>query len=256
MQWAFRCPGCGLSFTPGSGCTGRPEQSQNAINHAIHAAKERGIPVAVHLDERGDTVMSRARIKHSYMYACVAIAYVDKKTMGYAMELTGNMPYERYAMGQMIQRARDALVRGIFEYGMSDPKPTVQKHARRAVRCAERLVRMRKEPFIAGMTEYGITVVPLSERYRFVKQSACVFNGYGAWSLSDSIEYWSVPLDRRHKAYYPDAAFASDLRSTLVRDPARRLYHVIMEVQDLQDEAERRGRSAKGGMKSDDPTKL
>ena len=180
MHWAFRCPGCGLSFTPGSGCVGRTGQSQNAINHAIHAARERGIPVAVHQDERGNVVMSSARIKHSYMYACVAIAYVDKRTMGYATQLTGNMPYERYTVEQMIPRMRDALIRGIFEYGASGLFQTVQKHARWAVRCAERLARMRKEPFITGMTERGITVAPLSERYRFVKQAACVFNGHEA----------------------------------------------------------------------------
>ena len=40
------------------------------------------------------------------------------------------MPYERYTMGQMIPRMRDALVRGIFEYGMSGPAQTVQKHLR------------------------------------------------------------------------------------------------------------------------------
>ena len=57
---------------------------------------------------------------------------------------------------------------------------------------------MRKEPFIAGMTERGITVAPLSERCRFVKQVACVFNGSDAWSLSDSITPWSIPLDRLH----------------------------------------------------------
>ena len=106
---------------------GRPDESWDEariralINEAIHAAKERGVPLAVHQDERGDVVMSRARIKHSFMYACVAIAYVDKRTMGYATELTGNMPYERYTVEQMIPRMRDALVRGIFEYDASGP---------------------------------------------------------------------------------------------------------------------------------------
>ena len=215
------------------------------IRDVIHAARERGIPVAIHQDERSNVVMSRARIKHSYMYACVAIAYVDKRTMGYATELTGNVPHERYTVEQMIPRARDALVRGIFEYDASGSKPTVQKHARWAVRCAGRLARMRGEPFIAGMTDKGITVAPISERYRFVKQAACVFNGSDAWSLSDSIIPWSVPLDRRHKAYYPDAVFASDLRSIRVRDPAHRVYHAVMEIRGLRNEAERRGRRAK-----------
>ena len=199
--------------------------------------------------------MSRARIKNSFMYACVAIAYVDKRTMGYATELTGSMPHERYTMGQMIQRTRDALVRGIFEYDTSGSKPTVQKYARWAVRCAERLARMRKEPFIAGMTENGITVAPLSERCRFVKQSACVFNGSEAWSLSDSIPYWSVPLDMHHKIRHPDAVFTSDLRSIQVRDPAHRVYHTVMKIQDMQNEAERRARSVDDGADSDALTK-
>ena len=180
--------------------------------------------MAVHQDGRGDVVMSRARVKHSFMYACVAIAYVDKKTMGYATELTGNMPYERYTAGQMVPRMRDALVRGIFEYGASGPTQTVQKHLRWAVRGAERLARMRGEPFIAGMTERGITVAPLSERYRFVEQAACVFNGHNAWSLSDSSASWFAPLDRFDRARHPDVTLASDLRSVVVKNPAIRLH--------------------------------
>ena len=115
--------------------------------------RRRGVPVAVHQDERGDVVMSRARIKNSFMYACVAIAYVDKRTMEYATELTGNMPYERYTVEQMIPRMRDALVRGIFEYGASGPTQTVQKHLRWAVRCAERLAKMRQGAVHRGRDE-------------------------------------------------------------------------------------------------------
>ena len=212
------------------------------IKDAIHATKERGVPVAVHQDERGDVVMSRARIKHSYMYACVVIAYVDKRTMGYATQLTGNMPHERYTVEQMIPRGRDALVRGIFEYDASGRAQTVQKYLRWAIRCAERLAKMRKEPFIAGMTDKGITVVPLSERYRFVEHTACVFNGHKAWSLSDSITSWSVQLDSLHKARHPDVTFASDLRSAVVRNPVRYMYYAIIMVQKLRDEAARRAR--------------
>ena len=226
------------------------------IRDAIHAARERGIPVAVHHDERGDVVMSRARIKHSYMYACVAIAYVDKRTMGYATELTGNVPHERYTVEQMIPRARDALVRGIFEYGASGPKPTVQKHARWAVRCAGRLARMRGEPSIAGMTDKGITVAPISERRRFVKQSACVFNEHKAWSLQDLITSWSVQLDRLDKVRHPDAAFASNLRSILIRDPARHVHRAVMDARSMRNEAERRARRAKDGTDFDASTEL
>ena len=115
---------------------GRPDESWDGariralIRDAIHAAREQGIPVVIHQDERGNVVMSRARIKDSFMYACVAIAYVDKRAMGYATELTGNVPHERYTMEQMIPRMRDALVQGIFEYDAPGSKPTVQKHSR------------------------------------------------------------------------------------------------------------------------------
>ena len=227
---------------------GRPDESWDEarfralIRDAIHAAKERGVPLAVHQDERGDVVMSRARIKNSFMYACVAITYVDKRTMGYATELTGNMPYERYTVEQMIPRMRDALVRGIFEYGASGPTRTVQKHLRWAVRCAERLARMRKEPFIAGVTDNGITVAPLSERYRFVEPAACVFNGHNAWSLSDSITSWFAPLDRLDKARHPDVTFASDLRSVVVKNPVIRLRGAMAIIRNLRDEDARRAK--------------
>ena len=79
-------------------------------------------------------------------------------------------------------------------------------------------------------------------------QTACVLNGNDAWSLSGSNAYWSAPLDRRHKARHPDAVFASDPRSILVKDPARRVYRAVMKIQDMQNETERRARRAKGGM--------
>ena len=173
---------------------GRPDESWDEariralIRDAIHAARERGVPVAVHQDERGDVVMSRARIKHSFMYACVVIAYVDKRTMGYATELTGNVPHERYTMGQMIPRVRDALVRGIFEYDASGPNRTVQKHLRWAVRCAERLARMRKEPFIAGMTDkWHNGGADLREAQVRRTGGVCVQRAHNAWSLPDLI---------------------------------------------------------------------
>ena len=236
---------------------GRPDESWDEarfralIKEAIYAARERGVPLAIHQDECGDVVMSRARIKHSYMYACVVIAYVDKRTMKYATELTGNMPYERYTVEQMIPRARDALVRGIFEYDASGPTQTVQKHLRQAVRCAERLARMRKEPFIAGMTERGITVAPLSERCRFVEQAACVFTRHNAWSLSDSITSWSAPLDRLDKARHPDVTFASDLRSTVVKNPVIRLRGAMAIIRNRRNKEARR---AKAGVGPDAPT--
>ena len=227
---------------------GRPDESWDEarfralIKEAIHVAKERGVSLAVHQDERGDVVMSRARIKHSFMYTCVVITYVDKRTMKYATELTGNMPYERYTVEQMIPRMRDALVRGIFEYDASGPTQTVQKHLRWAVRCAERLARMRKEPFIAGMTDKGITVAPHSERYRFVEQAACVFNGHNAWSLPDSITFWSAPLDSLHKARHPGVTFASDLRSVVVKNPVIRLRGAMMMIRNRRNEDARRAR--------------
>ena len=104
---------------------------------------------------------------------------------------------------------------------------------------------MRKEPFIAGMTDRGITVAPLSERHRFVEHTACVFNGHNAWSLSDLITSWSVQLDRLDKECHPDVTFASDLRSTVVRNPVLRMYYAIIMVQKLRDEVAQETRNVK-----------
>ena len=106
---------------------------------------------------------------------------------------------------------------------------------------------MRKEPFIAGMTDRGITVAPISERRRFAEQAACVFDGHNAWSLPDLITSWSVQLDRLDKECHPDVTFASDLRSILVRDPARRVYRAVMDARIMRNEAEWRARRAKDG---------
>ena len=151
---------------------GRPDESWDEarfralIDEAIHAAKERGVPLAVHQDERGDVVMSRARIKHSFMYACVVITYVDKRTMKYATELTGNMPYERYTVEQMIPRMRDTPwcknTCGAYSSTITRPAPAQTVEAKTpavgtvfygAPKGWPGSKFMRKEPFIAGMTD-------------------------------------------------------------------------------------------------------
>ena len=96
------------------------------------------------------------------------------------------------------------------------------------------------------MTERGITVAPLSERYRFVEQAACVFNGHNAWSLSDSITSWSVPLDRLDKACHPDVTFASDLRSTVVKNPVIRLRGAMAIIRNRRNKAECAARQGRG----------
>ena len=133
--------------------------------------------MAVHPDGRGDVVTSGARAEYSYMHACVAVGHVDAGTGERASALVRGMPYERCTVDQMIPVVRDVLVGGIFEFGASGPAQTVRRRVREAAWCAEWLAEMRKEPFIAGMAGRWITVAPLSERYRFVEQASCVFNG-------------------------------------------------------------------------------
>ena len=214
------------------------------IGDALRMAKERGVPLAVHQDDDGNIVVSRARDDYSFMYACVAVAHRNESTGECRTALVGAMPYEFYTIEQMIPIARDALARGIFEYDASGSYQTVQKRLRDAAECAERMARMRGEPFIAGMTDRGITVAPMSERHRFVEQAACVFTEHAAWSLPDAITSWSVILDMQHKARHSEITFASDLRSAMIEDPARRIHSAMIRVRNQQNEAARGVRGA------------
>ena len=223
------------------------------IGDALRMARERGVPLAVYQDDDGNIVVSRARDDWSFMYACVAVVHRDESTGECKTALVGVMPYELYTIEQMIPIARDALARGIFKYDASGPSQTVQKRLRGAAECAERMARMRGEPFIAGLTDRGITVAPISERRRFVEQAACVFTGHAAWSLPDAITSWSATLDMQHKTYYSDITFASDLRSAMIEDPALRIYYAMMRVRNQRNEAARGARRA-GNQVGSDPT--
>ena len=223
------------------------------IGDTLRMAKERGVPLAVHQDDDGNIVVSRARDDYSFMYACVAVAHRNESTGECRTALVGAMPYEFYTIEQMIPIARDALARGIFEYDASGSYQTVQKRLRDAAECAERMARMRGEPFIAGMTDRGITVAPMSERHRFVEQAACVFTEHAAWSLPDAITSWSATLDMQHKARHSEITFASDLRSAMIEDPARRIHHAMIRVRNRRNEAAREAQRA-GNQVGSDPT--
>ena len=224
------------------------------IKDALRTARKRGIPVAVHQDGRGDVVTSGARAEYSYMYACVAVGHVNEETGERAAVLARGMPYERCAVDQMIPVVRDALVGGIFEFGASGPAQTVRRRVREAAWCAEWLAEMRGEPFIAGMTDRGITVAPISERGRFVEQAACVFNGHEAWSLSDSITSWLPPPGMRRRVRYQNVTVASDLRSMVIEDPVRGIYLAMMRVRNMRDEAAREVWRARDGADPDATT--
>ena len=223
------------------------------IGDTLQMAGERGVPLAVYQDDDGNIVVSRARDDWSFMYAFVAVAHRNESTGECKTGLVGVMPYELYTIEQMIPIARDALTRGIFEYDASGPSGTVQKRLRGAVECAERMASIRGEPFIAGLTDRGITVAPMSERRRFVEQAACVFTEHAAWSLPDAITSWSATLDMQHKAYYSEITFASNLRSAMIEDPARRIHSAMMRVRNQQKEAAQGARGA-GNQVGSDPT--
>ena len=83
---------------------------------------------------------------------------------------------------------------------------------------------MRKEPFIAGVTDNGITVAPLSERYRFVEAGGVrvqrdITRGACQTRSRPGPPRWTDS----HRARHPDVTFASDLRSVVVKNPVIRL---------------------------------
>ena len=81
---------------------------------------------------------------------------------------------------------------------------------------------MRNEPFIAGMTDKGITVAPLSERSRFVERRRACSTDITRGACQTRSRPGS-PLDSLDKARHPDVTFASDLRSAVIKNPVIRL---------------------------------
>ena len=214
---------------------GKPDASwddarfRTIIEDALEMAKEHRKSCAVGQDEHGNVVVTGEGKDSSYMYVCWTHAHRNKESQEDKLELVDNVEYHDYSVEEMVPRVRNALTRGIMEYGrlgfLSEGRFQIGEAADRA----QKLVRMHHGPFIVGLTDAGITVAPMSERERFVEQAACVVTRQGCWSLADRIPdgeaYDYLKLRERDNT---NSKIVSDSRSIMV-DPVDAVYMSILE---------------------------
>ncbi len=199
------------------------------IEDVLEMAKENKKACAVCQDSHGNVMATDGRMKDPHVYACWTYAYRDKKLQEDKLELVDNVEYHDYSVEQMVPRVRDALTKGIVEYGglrfLSEGRHQIGE----AAHCAGILVRMHHGPFIVGLTAAGITVAPMSERSRFVEQAACVVTRHGCWSLADRIPDGEAYRDFRYrKRDIQNGKVVSDSRSIMV-DPVMAVYISTLE---------------------------
>ena len=214
---------------------GKPDASWNdakfraIIEDALEMARERKKSCAVGQDGHGNIVVTGEGKDSSYMYVCWTHTHRNKESQEDKLELVDNVEYHHYSVEEMVPRVRDALARGIMEYGglrfLSEGRFQIGEAADRA----DKLVRMHHAPFIVGLTDSGITVAPLSERGRFVEQAACVVTRRGCWSLADRIPdgeaYDHLKLGERN---ITNGKVVSDSRSVMV-NPVHAVYMSTLE---------------------------
>ena len=166
----------------------------------------------------------------------------------------------------MIPRARNALTRGIIDFGglgfLSEGRAQLQGVSR----YARMLVKMHGEPFITGWIDKktrtaaqserdnlagilsdmskSIVIAPLSERGHFVDYASCVVTKHGCWSLldriPDSVAYREYGRVRRMKDL--KNMYVSDRRSIYTGYwPGAFMYDAILEY----GENKRRARAKK-----------
>ena len=193
------------------------------IEDALEMARERKKSCAVGQDKHGNVVVTGEGKNGSYIHVCWTHAHRNKESQEDKLELVDNVEYHDYSVEEMVPRVRDALTRGIMEYGglgfLSEGRFQIGEAADRA----QKLVRMHHAPFIVGLTDAGITVAPMSERERFVEQAACVVTRRGCWSLADRIPDGEAYRDARR-----DAQARSNV--TVVSDSCSIMVNPVMAV--------------------------
>ena len=167
---------------------------QAMIEDALQMAREQKKPFAVGQDVDGTAVVALSEEDYPPIFACAATAWDDEEFQEGNIELVDNVAYHEYSIDDMVPRVRDALTKGMVEYGSLRFLSEGRYQLGDAVACAHTLVELHKCPFIIGLTSKGIIVAPLSERNRFLDVASCVVTKNGVWSMSDKLPggygYW------------------------------------------------------------------
>ncbi len=230
---------------------GKPDASWNdtkfrgIIEDALGMAKENKKDIAVGQDAHGNVVVVEAKRDHPHICVCWVYMYKNKKLQD-EPELGDHVGYATYSVEQMVPRVRNALTRGIMDFGGLRFLSEGRVHLGFVFGYAGKLIKLHGGPFIVGWTDKevvkqsgkdglvglkthaSIVVAPVSERDYFVEHASCVTARRGAWSLPDRLS------DTRAYQYETqrdlEATIVSDRRSIRLASPVDLIYMAILET--------------------------
>ena len=240
------------------------ERFRVLIEDTLEMARKGKKSHAIGQDRNGNVVVTGDGPDHTCIYVCWTTRK-SREAPEDELVLVDHCAYSKYSVERMVPRVRNALARGIVDFGglgfLSEGRvqlPEVSRYARM-------LVQMHGKPFIMGWIDKktktvqlsegdspaGITpdmsksivIAPLSEREHFADYASCVVTKHGFWSLLDRIP------DSAAYREYGRMRMMRDLKNTCVSDrrsiytgwPDAFIYDTILEY----GENKRRARAKK-----------
>ena len=244
--------------------TWNDERIRALIEDALGMAKDGKKRHAIGQDGNGNVVVTGDGPDRTYIYACWTTRR-SRDSPEDDLVLSDHCVYSKYSVEQMIPRVRNALTRGILDFGGLGFLSEGREQLQGVSRYARMLVKMHGEPFITGWIDKktrtatqskrdnpagimpdmskSIVIAPLSEREHFVDYASCVVTKHGCWSLLDRIP------DSAAYREYGRVRRMKDLKNTCVSDrrsiytgwPGAFMYDTILEY----GENKRRARAKK-----------
>ena len=220
---------------------------QALIEDALGMAKENKERHAIGQDGSGNVVVTCGKPDNACIYVCWTTRR-SRDSPEDDLVLSDQCAYKEYSVEQMIPRARNALTRGIIDFGSLGFLSEGREQLQGVFRYAGMLVEMHGEPFITGWIDKktrtvaqserdnpasilsdmskSIVIAPLSERDRFLDVASCVVTKNGFWSMSDKLpEGRCHYMDRR----VPLAADGLARHSVKIWNPVDHVYCGILE---------------------------
>ena len=188
--------------------TWNDERIRTLIEDALKMARDGKKRYAIGQDGNSNVVVTGDGPDNTCIYVCWTTRR-SRDSPEDDLVLSDQCAYKEYSVEQMIPRARNALTRGIIDFGglgfLSEGRAQLQGVSR----YARMLVKMDGEPCITGWIDKktrtaaqserdnpasilsdmskSIVIAPLSERKYFVDYASCVVTKHGCWSLLDRI---------------------------------------------------------------------
>ena len=224
---------------------------QTLIEDALGMTKENKERHAIGQDGSGNVVVTGDGQDRTCIYVCWTTRR-SRQAPEDDLVLSDQCAYSKYSVEQMVPRVRNALTRGIIDFGGLGFLSEGREQLQGVFRYARMLVKMHGKPFIMGWIDKkikaaplsegdntGITpdmsksivIAPMSERSHFVDYASCVVTKNGCWSLLDRIPDSAANREYGRTRRIRDLknTRVSDKRSIYIGIPPLFVYDTILE---------------------------